>query len=573
MNERISSKKAAMISASAIIAIYSVCFLLYRPTWAINDDPVMAMCVSGKGFTDRPTEYLLYSNILLGIFLKTLYTAVPSVPWYGIYTISVLCVSSTVLLYAMLLQRYSLNRLLFFAVFFSVFGLYGFMHPQFTYSAFMLTTAGVFLFIQRLEEGPARTAAFYPMSVACLCAASLIRINSMALALVLALPSLVMGLRFRDRERSNLKKAGYWAAVVVVFVLATTAYDEYRHRGEGWRYARGKHMAQVEMIDNNKMTEYSGRTKPIFDKLGWGLNDFLIMGRWFLADDEVMSYDRLSSFTTLIKSVPSRRTLIHFALLLQDPKLYLSLLIIVLFCFRLSSERQRDLVTVLLTVVWGLCIIFYLGYFVRLPERVWACILSFVLFVAIYRADSGVSTLPRRRLSFLQTAVAVLLAVVAVVWQVTADRAWRLAAADFRQEVSSTLFSKNQLYFIWASSFPLEKMPVFDSFDIFPGRAVLSSHSLKNPLSSEILKKFSIVKFRDIVNNEKVYHVGVPADMALYGRFIKEHYGIDACFRIVAEKSSFLIFTQYAVTPEFEGALTTVKVPVESSLYEIRILR
>lgn len=397
----------------------------------------------------------------------------------------------------------------------------------------------------------------------------------MLLALVLALPSLVMALRFRDRERGDLMRAGYWAAVVVFFVLAATAYDKYRHRSEEWRYTQGKHVAQVEMIDNNKMTEYSARTKPIFDKLGWSLNDFFIMGRWFFADEDVMSYDRMSSFTTLIKSVPARRTLVHFALLLEDPKLYLSLFIIVLFCFRLSSGgRQRDLLSVLLTTIWGLCIMFYLGYFVRLPERIPACVLSFFSFAAIYRADSEASTGPRRRLFFLRTAAAVLLGVVAVVWQVTADRQWRREAADFRQEVSATLLSKDQIYIIWGNGFPFDLMPIFDSFKMFSGRAVLSSaYDLKNPLSSEILKKFSVARFRDLVSNEKVCHIGKPVDMALYGRFIKEHYGIDACFRIVAQTSSFLIFTQYAVTPEFEGALTTVKVPVDTLGYNIRILR
>src|ERR1700722_17856110 len=57
--------------------------LALTPRYETNDDAGMNLVAAGRGFVDRPDEHLLYSNVLIGLALKTLYQVAPSVPWYG----------------------------------------------------------------------------------------------------------------------------------------------------------------------------------------------------------------------------------------------------------------------------------------------------------------------------------------------------------------------------------------------------------------------------------------------------------------------------------------------------------
>ena len=140
-------KKPFFLSFFIVFILFLLSLSIFKSIWGMNDDVFMAMYASGKGFSNKPTEYIFFSNIIIGKSLQKLYQTIPNCPWYGFYTFFILFISHVALLYSLLNYRCSWNRLVYFLMYFSFFGLLLIITPEFTTNAFMLGMSGIFLFI------------------------------------------------------------------------------------------------------------------------------------------------------------------------------------------------------------------------------------------------------------------------------------------------------------------------------------------------------------------------------------------------------------------------------------------
>lgn len=127
-------------------------FLNILPTrFEENDDVVMLGIASGY-YTGEPSEFLVFSNVLIGHLLSTLYTYWPEWPWYSLYLYSFHWLALGLFgLFAIKHLKSPLNFLLITGVVF--FEIYSLSYLQFTTTAGMVGLAGA-LWLWNANKNP-----------------------------------------------------------------------------------------------------------------------------------------------------------------------------------------------------------------------------------------------------------------------------------------------------------------------------------------------------------------------------------------------------------------------------------
>ena len=91
------------MSANLInFVLFCLIYFFFTASFQTNDDVGMMLEAAGVAIAAEPTEYLLFSNVLIGILLKNLYQISTSVAWYGWYLVGSLFVAHWAILYVIL---------------------------------------------------------------------------------------------------------------------------------------------------------------------------------------------------------------------------------------------------------------------------------------------------------------------------------------------------------------------------------------------------------------------------------------------------------------------------------------
>lgn len=564
------------------IFIVSILFLLsltvFESTWAINDDVMMAMDASGKGFSSRPTEYIFSSNIILGHALKNLYQLMPSYPWYGLYTVLVLFISFVVLMYSLLKYKFSVTRIFYFFIFFIFYGLWLIRTPQFTTNAFILGMSGVFLLLADLYEEKATLSwRILLASLFLLTLSFLIRIDSFFFVLVLSFPSFVAGITKKNFSRPVIRRLLLFFVSLVLTVSACYFYNRTSYlKDDRWTYQLEKTKLLVEMVDNKRAYEYSRKTKHIFDEAGWSLNDFLLVNKWFSADDKEFSKGKLTEILTGFQSVHVKRPMIHFRSMFGDVYFYGAILLAIFFVIQRKEKKNTGGMAV--NVILALGIMIYLGYYVRLPKRIYLPILSSVSFLALFFADREMNfkTILNDEWKTQSKFIFIVLFLGYFLFFNYSINLYQRAGNQMLKYYMAQLHpTKDRVFLVWANSLPLELISIFDNLDDFSAMKMLpTSQHFNSPVSEEVLKKFDARTFGDLVEKDNLYHIGNQMYMALYSRYLKEHYGLDVAFKICTENPLFKVYKNVTITPEMKDKLLTVPVNVNDGIiYSVMIMQ
>ena len=77
------SRSLFLRSLGITVVLFVIFFIMFVPRYLSNDDVGMTIIASGIGGNGSPNEHLLFTNVLIGLMLKSLYTRVPFFPWYS----------------------------------------------------------------------------------------------------------------------------------------------------------------------------------------------------------------------------------------------------------------------------------------------------------------------------------------------------------------------------------------------------------------------------------------------------------------------------------------------------------
>src|SRR5579863_6477038 len=85
----------------SVLAV-GVTHLVFTPYYQTNDDSGMDMLLRGVVIANKPTSFILWSNVLFGTFVERLYGLFPRLPWLRLTGIALQAGATTVLGYLVL---------------------------------------------------------------------------------------------------------------------------------------------------------------------------------------------------------------------------------------------------------------------------------------------------------------------------------------------------------------------------------------------------------------------------------------------------------------------------------------
>lgn len=270
-------------------ALLFLFFLLFVPGFEENDDVCMMYMVNGK-HAGKPISFLIFSHILIGKALGILYNLYAAFDWYSFYLYTSHFLAMTALCFT-LLRRWRLPLgavlFLFFWIFFELRFL---ILLQFTTTAGILTLSSAMLFLFPPEENLKKHDWEKAVAVDLLILATLIRVDSVLLIGLLALPLLLLALIQRTEKRQLLT---YCAVALGIFLLFQTINLVAYKTNPEWEKGRRKMILRSEIMDS-----------PIAGSLQTAANgnkltevDIQHFENWFFEDKDIWTQSNLENIT------------------------------------------------------------------------------------------------------------------------------------------------------------------------------------------------------------------------------------------------------------------------------------
>lgn len=288
-------KRCAWIAAG-LVAAFAVPLALGQAYWQTNDDAFMAMVAHGYGVSAAPSIAVLFSSVLYGTLIQSVGVAsIAGAQTYGVFTYVLLAAAAIGAAYA--LWRAGVSGGFAAAALLIVFAPVV-LYPQFTVVAGLLVVSGALL-LAADGRWPAAAAA-----AALFALAALVRVEQAGLTLVFTLPFLAPMLRSAPRVSALAVLAGAAVAGVVA--------DRLYYAAPAWEQYVAMNEARMRFTDWGLRQYFFGEILDAM-RLGWTVNDLLMIEGWFFADPRVYTPARLNELAEQV-SIPS--------LLLSNAKRY-----------------------------------------------------------------------------------------------------------------------------------------------------------------------------------------------------------------------------------------------------------
>lgn len=270
------------------IILFVLVLSVFTVQYETNDDVGMQMIVSGFR-TGSPSEYVVFSNILVGKVLQALYSLNLNFNWYTFYIYFIHFVAA-VLILIVLLKRNQDNvywGLLFFFVYFFFFEIRSLLYLQFTTTAFIIGIAGMSVILT--EENKINI--FTVIGCLCIWFCGLIRYSVFGLT-ILAFILLIAN----ELVNKSYKKLLLFS-IVIIISFASFVYDRYYYlKDEDWgRYF--KYNSIRARLHSNLLFNYNQACRDV----GWSLNDYVLFTNWFAEDENVFSIEKIQYIYTNVK--------------------------------------------------------------------------------------------------------------------------------------------------------------------------------------------------------------------------------------------------------------------------------
>jgi hypothetical protein len=529
------------------LILFVLTLLCYDLDFATNDDAGMNLLAAGQVYANAPDEHLLFTNVLIGLALKGLYTAAPNVPWYGWYLVGSLFLAAVGLSYAFLRVNPTGKQWLLAGLFLVVVVMGSLTELQFTKVAFLASLAGLFLLCVNLLGVAPRPWVVDGAAVGLMVLGSLIRFDSFGLAGVLALPVLLFtALCHRDRRR--WLREGLVLSGTGVLCLALNGFNGYYYsRSEGWRDFYAYNAVRAQFTDSFSVT-YNPHTRPAFEATGWHPVDLAMMVSWFYTDERRYSLEKLR--TLAAAASPEDRALLGrdlsglFGLVRKDREAQFVLCLGVCLAAAMTAGRWSLAVVAAEFVLAAAAAVVLHSYF-HLPPHVLLvlCVAPAATAVLLNRGGGsfkGTGLAGWARAALL--VVAVVLAVFAVGWRFQGGLDLMRKKNDKARLLSLLGPREDQLYVAWGNA--------------------LDMQDFVHPLGNlEGLRRF------------KCLHLGVPQTTPIAKARMRE-FGIDDLYLAICRKPNvflvsdqdlnnlftFYVYVHYGLRPEFGVVFAPLRV-------------
>jgi hypothetical protein len=525
-----------LFSSFAVIAIFITVFLsLATPRFDTNDDVIMMLIANGN-YYDKPSEHLIFTNVIIGLIIKYLYTFIPGIPWYPIYLYFFHFIACLLILYTLILSSKNIflfKRILGFYTIF-LFEIQMLMNLQFTSTSLFLGFSSIlyFLFITKQKE----SSNWIPIIAGVLLGtAGMIRATSFWGILMFSIPLLLYGLKYLPRRNNFI----FIVSALCIFLGSSIINNLYYQFSPAWKDYFEFNQVRGSLHGTPKLA-WSDELPGILKKVNWSDNDYYIFESWFFNDsttfskDAIKTIDKLHNPKNKITYIWKIRAseLIQFSQSVKGRIIYLLFILNVFFV--LFSSNKVKYFTLLLSA-WYLSICFYLLIYVRLPLRVFLPSFLFIsLSLLIFSGNQFFPLLqnnlfPKIRHRIMVISFIVFLVVFAPVQEMLIES---LNNSTNNQQLSSvfkTLKAVNSegIFVVWGSSLKYEDVSPFARSKELPKIKLIGlGWMINSPPYVERLRQLDIDDlYQAIATRNDLYLIASDSLVSLYEQYMLEHYG------------------------------------------------
>lgn len=547
---RLAENNRFVFSLSVVSLFLLVFFAFLNPSFGTVTD-VVIMLISSGTFSGEPSEFLLFSHFLIGAVLKVLYQLNRDIGWYPFFLIVVQVISMAVLLYALINRHFSLTRVCFFLVYMTLVLVYFLNELSFTESAFVAGQAGIFIILSTFRESFRSSWPQVSLGVALLTVSLMIRLDGFHLAVLLGLP---MSLVIFWSDGNFKQKAILYKTVSVSFCLGliyvSSGYIQtaYYNKDDSWAYAQRINPALAPILNYHRNAS-EDEIERAAEKVGWSVNDYQMMTSWFLADTTVFEHSQIQTVKEELDKTKREKVFStdsitkiwrRFESLLSAAMPFLSAGILFLFFVQRKTVAAMVLTASIIVTIAVFC---YMVLLLKSPTRVVFPLIYFASAVALFLVDKdfdlpSIKSWSRIRLFGVLAVFAVLVVFsgYSVARSLNKSKTGALESKSLQTSIDQLRLQEDELFVIWGSSFPFEKIRPFDDLRILKGMNIIFVSAFDNTsLFDNARKRFGIKNlYIDLYEKDKVYLVADPVkdryDPDIYRQFCFEHYGAQVEF-------------------------------------------
>jgi hypothetical protein len=359
--------KSSPLLASFLLslALFLIVFSAFRLGYGSYDDTTMIAMASGY-LGGQPTPFLVFSNVLFGLVLQPLFRLNPHVNWAVVLYIAAHFLALWALVWIIFTRLMRPFHRVVALVVVVLFASYFLIHITFTTTAAMAAIAGLALILTALRTQARMLSKPFLAGVGLAFLASLIRLDSLELVLVLLIPGLIVSLR-----KPQLRKLVPGFLILGLVLIAGLAFDRlYMRQLPDWSAYEDYNLARSDLQDTPRFGNGAGAIQA----LGWSQNDVTMFSAWFFPDPHTYSLHNLRYIAQ--HSFASRGDIGSLARFVFDRIVGLQVLP---FCgvvlvswlgLWLSRRSRRSGIVPYVLGATFVGMVFYLSWTMKLPERV-----------------------------------------------------------------------------------------------------------------------------------------------------------------------------------------------------------
>ncbi len=537
-------------------ALFLIALNVLPVSYETIDDFFMNSIASGY-FGGTPDEHLIYTNFIIGLVLKSLFTFWSSFNWYAAYLVFALFLSFYTLSYLFFKRLNFITASIILLYFFLVYYVKFIQQLQFTTASGSLAIAGVLLLLDQLFSAEFKLNKKMVLPIGLIVLSGMMRFPSASLVLILLAP-LFLILPFN--LKTNIKSALVFISVFIGITLVQFADTQYYASNADWK-TFNEHLRESNPYNDNKAyysTYYSSPDKPYL-KNGWSQNDLVLFTAYFRDFDPVYNSKAYANIKETVDAAPYSWKEFKNDLLYKFRSIHLYLLLFFTFLL-LPFNRLIKPILLIASVVF---IVWYVNTAFQMKDRVLYLIhfgfsLSLIIsLLGIYERSEYFGFREKLR-GFSIPVLLSLLAILAI----------NSSINSYKKQVEETSFARNlvnqkfdfadksKFLVFWGASINYESLnPFKNSFNYESTPKVYSiSTFAKIPLYQKQFNTVGANSFIDLIPMNQVEILG-PIDKDSTSnpnrliQFYKEHLGIELKLDYYV-KSDSMKFQKYSFTPK-----------------------
>lgn len=503
-----------------VLTIFFSILILLDPAYETSDDTMMNYIAAGT-LNGEPSQYLVFSNYLEGVFLKWLFIRFPGINWYPLFLYSIQLLAFVQITYV--LNKANGTRLFFglYLLLYTIFIVYVIINLQFTSTAFLAGIAGLLTLLHLIKNNTTKPLSILKMT-GFLLLSVLVRWESYVGLLVITAPVLIY--HFRKPVFSK-KHFIYGVTLLFPLLLIYVNLQCYASISSTHNYIQYQ-LATHKILDYD--SEMSANTLQEVDLT---YTDYKLLNTYFWADDKVFTQEKIVQLAGLKSNVldlpKGADVLVNYA---TSFLFYGALLVFIGFCFLFANAGQRKKIIVYTIFIHLLLLL--LASYLKLPLRLYLPLCFTVVMMILYEVSNRIQT---TNLSVKSKVIFLFLLVIAIM------------QTGINRNISNyhkVLTAKNENAINWVGLHPetlfididysdqLHRPSLFAPAPRIKGNNLIDGASFINtPTYHSLLAKNNIQNLTiDIVGRPAVFISNDAAFYSNYRQFMREHYEVECGF-------------------------------------------